>query len=110
MTVYAVQVARRREAISRKMVPHFNLEPAKEYGQIVELLSPLAKPFNPQPIIQELTEKLKGFSDSDYVICIGNPILIAMAINIAASFNCGKVKALQWQNNVQKYISVDLEF
>ena len=91
------------------MVPRYDLGPATEYGEVVELLSPTAKPFRPKPIIEELYIKLEQFGPEDYIICIGNPILLALAVNIACDINCGQVKLLQWQNQSQRYVPVEVD-
>jgi hypothetical protein len=109
MTVYAVQSPRRRDLQTRKMVPRYDLAPANIYGEVKELLSPTTKPFNPAPIIDELYIKLENFSDDDYIICIGNPILLAIAVTVASDINDGKVKLLQWHGKKEEYIAVDVD-
>lgn len=79
------------------------------YGEIVELLSPTAKPFNPAPLVEELYIKLEKFSSADYIICIGNPILLSMAVTIAADINNGKVRLLQWHGHRNEYTPVELD-
>ncbi|AAT69462.1 gp08 [Alphaproteobacteria phage PhiJL001] len=107
MTVYAVQSPRHRQ--HGQMVPKYDLAPAEEFGEVVELLSPTAKPFNPKPLIDELYVKLEKFSDDDHIICIGNPILLSMAVTIASDVNNGRVKLLQWHGHQGKYISVQVD-
>jgi len=91
------------------MVPKFNLGPAQKYGKIEELLSPTAKPFNPGPLIDEMYVKLEKFCDDDYIICIGNPILISMAVTIASDINDGRVNLLQWHGHRQEYVCVNMD-
>ena len=107
MTVYAVQSPRQR--IGNDIVPKYDLSPAQSFGEIVELLSPTAKPFNPAPLIEELYIKLQNFSDTDYIICIGNPILIALAVSIAADVNNGRVRLLQWHGHKGEYTPVEVD-
>lgn len=109
MTVYAVQSPRRRDPTTGTMVPKYDLGPAEEHGQLEELLSPTAKPFNPKPIIEELYVKLENFSDDDFIICIGNPILLSLAVSIAADINRGRVRLLQWHGHKNRYIPVDID-
>lgn len=105
MTVYAVQCPLSRDE-KGQTIDRYDLLPAKEFGEVVRLLSPDARPFNPKPIIKELYEKLETFSDEDYLICIGNPILLSMAFSIACDINDGKVTLLQWHGYRQTYIPV----
>lgn len=108
MTVYIVQRPMFHCKTTGQMRAKFDLTPAEVFGEIKELLSPNAKPFTPGPIISELYTNLEKFNDSDYIICIGNPILIAVAAAIAADVNEGRMKLLQWNQTHEKYIPVDI--
>lgn len=110
MTVYVVQRATFREAGIVK--DKYDLTPAEEFGELVELLDPWAKPFDTGPIVDELFEKLVYFSDSDFIICIGNPILLALAVSVAVDINEGRVSLLQWNGRQGEYVpvSADLGF
>ena len=110
MTVYAVQMPRRRCPQTKQMIPVYDLSPANIYGDVVELLSPTAKPFNPEPIINELRIKLENFSDNDFLICIGNPILYTMAAQIALENNGGRARLLQWHGKRNEYVPITLDF
>lgn len=86
--------------------PKFNFNPAVEFGQLNFLLGPSASPFHPTSYLGELQAKLRGFSDQDYLICAGNPILLGVAAAIAADANCGRVKFLQWSGERRRYVPV----
>lgn len=98
-----------RDRSTGQLVPKYDLTAAQCHGEIVELLSPTAKPFNPGPIIDELYIKLKEFNDDDHIICIGNPILLSLAVSIAADVNDGRVGLLQWHGKKQEYESVEVD-
>ena len=108
MTVFAVQSPRQR--VNGQIVPKYDLTPAEMFGPVVELLSPTAKPFNPDPIVEELYIKLENFGDDDFIICIGNPILLAMAVSVAQDCNEGRVKLLQWHGHKGEYTPVEVDF
>ena len=109
MTVYAVQCPRKRDKQTRRMVPMYDLGEAGAFGNIVELLSPTAKPFNTDPMVDELRDKLSDFGDDDYLICIGNPVLLALSFFVAAEANEGRVKLLQWNNVKGTYVPIDVD-
>lgn len=85
-----------------RLVPKFDISSAAHYGEMIYLLSPSANPFNPDPIVSELREKLATFSDEDYLLLIGNPAIIGWATAICADFNDGVVTLLQW-NGIEKH-------
>jgi hypothetical protein len=107
--VYVVQLAKRRNRDTGEIEPVFDITPAEEHGELVELLSPTAKPFNPEPIIEELYVKLENYGDDDFILCIGNPILMALACSIAADINDGRVNMLQWNGHQGRYVPVEAD-
>lgn len=106
MSVYCVQLQHRFDAQSERLVPKYDVSPAADYGDVQYLLSPTAAPFRPEGVIPELHEKLKDFDDQDFLLLIGNPVLIGLAVAIAASYNNGDVNMLQWSGREQRYISI----
>lgn len=107
--VYVVQNPHRLNHDTGSLEPKYNLESAHEFGKIVYLLSPTASPFNPDHLIKELQEKLVDFGDEDKLLLIGNPVLMGLAVAIAADANNGKVNLLQWHGKTHKYIVVTID-
>lgn len=91
-----------------KLTPKHDLTPAEQFGEIVYLLSPTASPFNPQPLIADLHAKLFDFSPDDYVLLVGNPVLIGLTVAVAADYNDGSVKMLQWSGSSHSYRPVSV--
>ena len=107
MTVFAVQQQMRFDQTSKELVPRFtSIKKAERWGEIVYLLSPSAHPFNPDLVLGDLHEKLSGFNDEDYLLLIGNPGLIGMATALAAYYNEGRVKLLQWSGRHNEYTEI----
>lgn len=107
MVVYAVQQQMRFDQVRKELVPRFpSISKAEKWGEIFYLLSPSAHPFNPDLVLGDMHEKLSGFSDDDYLLLIGNPGLIGMSTAIAAYYNQGSVKFLQWSGRHNEYIEV----
>jgi hypothetical protein len=88
------------------LVPKYDLNIALEWGNLTCLLSPSASPFHPERIVPELQHKLKDFTKNDYLLLVGNPVLIGMATAIAARASGGEVQMLQWNGRDQRYIPV----
>lgn len=107
--VFVVQNQHRWNRQTEQFEPKFDLTPAEDYGELVYLLSPTAAPFNPEPILEELREKLVDFDDGDFLLLVGNPVLIGFSVAIAAARNDGHVNLLQWSGKDRRYISVDAE-
>lgn len=107
--VFVVQNQHRWDPRLEKLVPKFDLTPAQEYGKIEFILGANANPFNPELIVPEMQDKLSEYSDEDFLLLIGNPILIGWATAIAADANDGFVRLLQWSGKDRKYISVQAD-
>ncbi len=108
--VYVVQDQHRWDEERRMFVPKFpSIRLAEEYGELSYLLSPTASPFVPGPIIQELDSKLSQIESEDYLLLIGNPVLIGWACAIAADYNDGRLNVLQWSNGKYLPVCADLD-
>lgn len=107
--VFVVQNQHRWDRDRQRFLPKFDLTPAEEFGELTDLLSPTAAPFNPEPVLKELREKLADFGDDDYLLLVGNPVLIGFATAVAASANDGRVNLLQWSGKDRRYIAVEAD-
>lgn len=107
MTVFVIQQQMKFDQLEKQLVPRFpGVNKAERWGELVFLLSPSAHPFNPEIVLGDLHEKLSGFSDEDYLLLIGNPGLIGMTTAIAAYYNEGSVKFLQWSGRHNEYTEI----
>jgi hypothetical protein len=106
--VFVVQNQHRWNKELGRFEPKYDLSPAAAHGEIIDLLSPTAAPFNSRPIIEELRRKLEDFGPGDCLLLIGNPVLIGVAVAIAACSNGGDVDVLQWSGKEGRYLRVAL--
>jgi hypothetical protein len=97
----------KRVADGGGLVATHDIEPARTFGELVELLGPNTRPFpETQNVVEELHQKLADFRQNDYLLLIGNPCLIGMATAIAANYSGGVVNMLQWNGRNRGYIPV----
>lgn len=96
--VFVVQRTMRRDRQTGALVPVHDVGEAGAYGDLVDLLGPSAKPFTPEPVVAELWSKLCDYGEDDWLLCIGNPVLIGWAVALAAQAGGGQVNMLQWSN------------
>ena len=104
--VYVVQRQHKMNHATSTLTPKFDLSSAEEYGTLEFLLSPNTRPFKPEKIVSVLREKLQNYTSDDYLLLIGNPVLIGMTVAVAADLNAGYVQVLQWSN--RKYILIQI--
>ena len=107
MTVFAVQMQMRFDNDKRELVERFpSINRADKWGKIKFILSPSANPFKPELVIGDIHECLSGFNNNDYLLLIGNPVLIGMATAIAANNSGGLVNFLQWSGRHNTYTEI----
>ena len=104
--VFVVQNQHRWDSAKERFVPKYDFASAEPFGSLEFLLSPTAAPFNVDPIVAELKDKLADFGPEDHLLLVGNPVLIGLACTIAAEANLGSVALLQWSGKDRRYIEV----
>jgi hypothetical protein len=60
------------------------------------------------PMIRFLREKLKDFSDDDYILPVGDPITIASVAAVASDINKGYFRMLKWDKRERKYMVIEI--
>lgn len=85
-----------------------DLTDAERYGRVMELLEPSAKPFDPGSI-EQMDQAIMDSREDDWLLCIGNPTLIAVAAGAFASIH-GRLNVLQWQSRKGHYEAIQIEF
>lgn len=99
MTIYVVQNTHYKDHNDGVWKPKFDFTPALQFGELAFLLDHKASPYDLPPVQRVLHEKLMHFSNKDYLLCVGSPVLIGLAVAIAADYNHGHVAMLQWKGN-----------
>ena len=97
MTVYVVQE-----------VPKFNVLPARKYGELELMLPPGQITLSAGPTVNRLKHKLRNFTDMDYLLLIGDPLAIGLAVAIASNANRGNVRLLKWDRQEKQYYSLSV--
>jgi hypothetical protein len=95
-------------------VPRINYNTLKPYGEVHFLfqwgeVKDDDAMENTAPLIWKLRAKLHDFTNDDYIVPLGNPALIGMAIAIAAECNDGQVRILDWLRDSSCYRTVDVD-
>lgn len=108
--VFVVQMGRKIDPETGEAVDKFDLTPAKRWGELVPVVSPAAKPFDADKLIEKMYYVLDGFNDNDYILPVGNVSIISMTVAVASQLNSGKVKLLQWDAKSHTHVPVICHF
>lgn len=108
-TVYVPQEPLKRDHHTGEMRPFMDLSDAARFGDLEILLPGGASMFQAQPMVQAMKRRMQQFSEEDYVLCVGDPTAIGIAVAMAAKYNRGRVKILKWDRKLRSYISQEVE-
>lgn len=86
-----------------------DLSPASEWGEPIILLAYDQSLPDATKTIRLLTDKLATFCDNDYLVPIGDPVLMCAATAVAAFRNSGRVKLLKWDRKHSAYFPIQLD-
>ena len=87
----------------------FNFSPAMQYGDLTVLVPAQTSLLSSVPTVRTLRDKLRDFSDDDYLLPVGDPSIMMAAGAIAAEFNHGRVKVLKWDREQRRYLPIQLD-
>jgi hypothetical protein len=102
--VFIVQDTKWVDPKDGQLKSKFDFTAATQFGELVHLLEPSASPFDLPPVMHRLHERLADFTTRDYLLLIGSPVLIGLAVAIAADKADGDVAMLQWSGSKRQYI------
>lgn len=106
----AIKAIRGGDGQTIKHASMFDLSPAEKFGDVEILNEPGDLSLMPFRAVKHLKEKLKNFSDNDFIIPMGDPVLIGATIAIASAMNHGKVKILRWDKHDSAYTPLEYDF
>lgn len=61
-------------------------------------------------MLKELREAFRDFSDDDYLLPMGSPVVMAMASFAAAEANDGRVRYLVYDKKIDDYYELSMDF
>lgn len=112
--VFIVQRPTQRDPGTGAVVPSMDLSPANEWGEVVFLLRDNENPFNNvQSTVLEIERVMddRGYDPEgrgDWILLVGNPILIGLVSAVAAGFNV-RLRLLQWSRADRAYRPVEAQ-
>lgn len=108
--VFVVQQPTGRDDEGR-VIPTFDLSPAETYGELVFVLGPTENPFaDAQATLMRISNRFleERFGDEDWVLLVGNPVLIGLMSVVAAQYS-DRLRVLQWKRSARCYEPVEVQ-
>lgn len=89
--------------------PRLDIRPAEDYGKIEVLLPAGDQLYDLDHARQKMFSKLHRFTERDYILPIGHPVAIGLAIAIASRMNGGRTKILVYNPDLEQYSSTQMD-
>lgn len=87
-----------------------NTHGAREYGELKILFPPDTQVMSDAAFaVRKLTRELARFNDDDFILAMGDPVLMGAAIGIALRSNMGRAKVLKWDKGPMAYYPVTID-
>jgi hypothetical protein len=64
--------------------------------------------FSPGPIIYNLRQKLKNFTQEDYLLLTGDPAIIGIACSVVSDITNGIYNLLKWDRQESTYYPIKI--
>lgn len=109
--VFIPHIPTRFEPLNGERVPTIDLNPAASYGTLRLLANlncggPVTQDLLPTAL-EQIRNGLSTMSHDDYIVAVGDPVLLAAAIAYAADMH-GKVKVLRWDRHTKSYTQLEV--
>jgi len=89
--------------------PLFDISGALKFGEIEVLTKHGHSLVVSEPVVSMLREKLVDYCDDDYILPIGDPLMIGVVVAIAADINSGFVRMLKWDKRTRDYLVMPVD-
>lgn len=100
--VFVPQVPSRFDTKLNTWMPTVNIDPAREYGDVKVMLPPEAARLETATQVKLLKDAMVDYGPEDYILAIGNPVIIAITAAIADRAS-SPLRILQWDKVTRRY-------
>lgn len=104
--IFIPQIPMRWDEALQRHRQFFSFASIENLGEKVVLFDPDTQPHAVALMAKQIRSKMIDFTDEDYLVCIGDPTLIA-ACAIAASRVSPVVRLLKWDKQTSSYLKLE---
>lgn len=107
--VFVVHQPTGRDKTTGAIKPTMDLSPAREFGELRFILREWENPFTDiDATVAEVRRVLEGeeLDAGDWLLLVGNPVLIGIVSAVAVELAEGVLRMLQWNRSEHRYMPV----
>tara|TARA_R100001443_G_scaffold57554_1_gene68254 strand:+ start:215 stop:616 length:402 start_codon:yes stop_codon:yes gene_type:complete len=94
---------------TKQGTPKINIVGATQFGNLRVLLPENSQIIlSPNYVITTLRQKLKDYTNRDYLLLTGDPAIIGVACSIVSDVTNGKYNLLKWDKQERRYYPVEI--
>ena len=94
---------------TKQGAPKINIIGATQFGNLRVLLPENSQIIlSPNYVITTLRQKLKDYTNRDYLLLTGDPAIIGVACSIVSDVTNGKYKLLKWDKQDRIYYPIEI--
>lgn len=99
-----------KRSVDNERVPVFDFSPAIKYGKL-EIIVPYNTPIHPVDELVSIAKyRMEDFRAHDYLLAVGDPVVIAVCSVIALQRTGGFLSLLKWNKLAKDYEPVHIDF
>lgn len=107
-TVYVTQEVLKRNLNNERVLAH-DLSNAARYGEL-KYVVPFGIAAESHALLSVVSKGLQNFKEEDYLLALGDPVIIGTVFAVAAIQTEGELKVLKWDKLKRDYTLIKLEF
>ena len=107
--VYAPQQPSKFDQSTKLWIPTMDLTPAEAFGELIIILPNGVSRMQTAPLVTVIKEKMQDYRHEDWLLCVGDPSLIAAAACVAAKTTGGILRLLKWDKRLASYTSTEMK-
>ena len=109
--VYVVQNVKHVSHRTGELESKFDHSRATRYGELVYLVDGQVRIYSQSSVMEsvaQVRERLRTITIDDYLLLVGDPVMIGVACGVAMDLLRGRLRLLQWDRRRLDYESIEI--
>ena len=96
--------------VVQQPAPNINILSASDFGYLVICLPNRDQAiFSTAPYVQKMKKNLQDFRKEDYLLAVGDPVIIGISTAIVSEVTAGQFNILKWDKREYRYYPLEVD-